>query len=50
MNDDEKWQILQKEAQRMAKQELLEALFAATGLGEYIAKSIEDHERQSHDA
>jgi len=31
-----------------AKQEVLEALLAATGLGEYINKAIQDHEIQLH--
>ena len=50
MTDNEKWAILQKEAERKAKADLLDALLAATGLGEYIAKAIVDHEKQNHDA
>jgi hypothetical protein len=48
MTDEEKWQSLQKIAADMAKKDLLDALLRATGLDEYIAARIADHEQQSH--
>jgi hypothetical protein len=49
MTDNERWEILQREATRQAKADLLKALLDATGLDEYIAEAIASHERQSHD-
>ena len=49
MDDDQKWSLLQREAERNARRELLEALLAATGLDEYIASAIGAHERQNHE-
>ena len=48
MDDKTKWEVLHREADRKAKEEMLEKLLNATGLGEYIAKAISDHERQNH--
>ena len=48
MTDDERWQFLQLVAERKAKQDLLDALLVSTGLGEYIAKAIADHELSNH--
>jgi tellurite resistance protein len=48
MTDDDKWRLLQEQAEKTAKRALLDALLAATGLDEYIADRIADHERQSH--
>ena len=50
MTDEEKWRILQQEAQRKARQDLLDALLKSTGLDEYIADAIANHERQAHEA
>lgn len=50
MTDDRRWQNLQKLADRLAKEKLLDALLTTTGLAEYIADAIADHERQYHDA
>ena len=48
MTDDERWKRLQEQAVKTAKRELLDALLKTTGLDEYIADLIADHERQSH--
>jgi hypothetical protein len=44
-----RWEILQAAADKRAKEQLLAALLAATGLDEYIAEAIAAHERQHHD-
>jgi hypothetical protein len=48
ITDEQRWEILQREADRKAKSELLAALLAATGLDEYIANAITAHELQNH--
>lgn len=50
MTNKEKLEILQKQldAERTAKKELLDALLLATGLDEYIAQAISNHEEQCH--
>ncbi len=48
MTDQEKWRILQASAEQRAKEQLLEALLKSTGLDEYIADAIAQHEKQSH--
>jgi hypothetical protein len=47
--DARRWEILQAAADKRAKEQLLAALLAATGLDEYIAEAIAAHERQLHD-
>jgi hypothetical protein len=48
MTDNDKWRLLQEQAEKMAKKSLLDALLLATGLDKYIADRIADHEHQSH--
>lgn len=48
MNDEARWRRLQAEAEKKAKRELLEALLEWTGMGDYIADKIAQHEMGCH--
>lgn len=49
MDEGRKREILQQEAQKRVKSDLLKALFDVTDLDEYIADAIARHETQQHE-